>query len=391
MSGTLQLPTTGTFSGLTEQGYVNTALAALANANQGASAPTAASTGLTGANPLAGVYWHDTGGAKLNVRDQGDTTWMKLFDFDETNKVAIPAGLGLMYGLRNKLINGGMHVGQRSAPNLSTSFQYGAVDCWMAAATAGTVGAGTIALSSAAAVGRTGYALQLAGVTTTVAGTMSVKQRIESGLASTLKNQTASFTMRVYHDVGSAINYQITIRKPTAADTYTSTTQIAQSSLISVASATDTLITLENVAMGDCSNGIEVQVDAISGVVTTKNFYFTEAELDEAATSYGFEYRHQYLDLLMSLRYFWAMSSQGIGIAAASNNLYTMGFLAFPVPMRVAPSLLAGATFSANVGSNGTVSLNASSINNANIGNSASNWTVGALVTLSGAQFSAEL
>jgi hypothetical protein len=47
------LPTTGTFSGLTEQGYINAAMAALASNNSGGSAPTATA-------PVEGQFWADT-------------------------------------------------------------------------------------------------------------------------------------------------------------------------------------------------------------------------------------------------------------------------------------------------------------------------------------------
>jgi hypothetical protein len=93
MAGTLQTPTSGTISGLQFAEDVNAALAALATLNQSASAPTAASTGLAS---TAGLVWHDTGTNKLWLRDQSDTTWILLGQFDETAKTFTPARKGII-------------------------------------------------------------------------------------------------------------------------------------------------------------------------------------------------------------------------------------------------------------------------------------------------------
>jgi hypothetical protein len=323
--GLLQLPTTGTVSGLQNSQDANAAFAALAGMVQGGSAPTPASTGLAS---TAGVWWHDTTNNQIKVRDQADANWILIAAVDETNKLWVPVfngqvlgvalagsqpivnagGTGWLmagphYGLKNKFHNGGCEVAQRNAPSLSTTFQYGAVDRFLAAVTAGTVSAGTIAQNTAASVGRTGKSLHCSGVTTTGLAVVSAKQRVESVDAVKFKNQNGSVSLRVYQDTGGAINYQITIRKPTAADNYASTTQIAQSGLISVPNATDTLIAFANQALGDCSNGLEVQVDAQCGAVTIKNFHFTEWQIEEGPVATPFE-RRPYTQELRDCRRF---------------------------------------------------------------------------------------
>lgn len=90
MTGTLQLPTTGTVSGLTMANDTNTALAALATFIQGGSAPTAASTGLSA---TAGVLWHDTANNLLKLRDQADANWLVIAAVDESGKM-ISNGIG---------------------------------------------------------------------------------------------------------------------------------------------------------------------------------------------------------------------------------------------------------------------------------------------------------
>jgi hypothetical protein len=323
--GLLQLATTGTVSGLQNNQAANAALAALAGMIQGGSAPTAATTGLAS---TAGMWWHDTTNKLLKVRDQADANWIVVAQFDETNALWIPvfngqalaaalAGMqpvvnptgsgwtmaGPLHGLKNRFHNGGCEVSQRLAPNLSTSFQYGAVDRFLAAVTAGAVSAGTIARATSSPAGRTGCALQLAGVTTTGSAVVSAKQRIESKNALKLKNQSGSVSLHVYQDTGAPINYTITLRKPTAADNYATTATIATSSSIAVPSATDTLITFPNQALGDVSNGLEVQVDAACGAVTTKNFHFTEWQIEEGPAATAFERRPYEQELRDCQRY----------------------------------------------------------------------------------------
>ena len=87
MSGTLQLPTTGTLAGLTAVQDINAANSALATLNQGGTAPTPASTGLSS---TAGALWHDTTSNLLKLRDQADANWMIIGSIDETNKGLTP-------------------------------------------------------------------------------------------------------------------------------------------------------------------------------------------------------------------------------------------------------------------------------------------------------------
>lgn len=87
--GLLKLPVVGTFSGLTEQGYINTALAALASANAGSSAPT---TGGTGLSALSNISWLDQSLTPNveKIRDNADTAWIPRWMIDQTGKVAAP-------------------------------------------------------------------------------------------------------------------------------------------------------------------------------------------------------------------------------------------------------------------------------------------------------------
>ncbi len=98
--GLLQLPTTGTVSGLQNNQDANAALAALATDTQGAAAPTPASTGLAS---TAGIKWHDIAANLDKVRDQADSTFIIKGAFDETNKLYTPVAAPV-YGLARNLV-----------------------------------------------------------------------------------------------------------------------------------------------------------------------------------------------------------------------------------------------------------------------------------------------
>lgn len=206
--------------------------------------------------------------------------------------------------LKNLIINGGCQVAQRAIANLGTSPAFGQVDRFAAWGAGTAVSAGTLIQDSAAPIGRTGSAFRINSATLTGAGTIYARHRIESSVAKRLKNQIASFSALVYHDVGAPINYTITIRKPTAADNFTSTNVIATGSAMPVASTTGVQISLPNVAMGDCSNGIEIEISAACGAVAGRSFLYTEWQLEESAAVTSFERRDFDFELSRCQRYF---------------------------------------------------------------------------------------
>lgn len=251
------------------------------------------STGATGAQGPAGP-------AIFLAAEDGEDGWMGVPGVAGATGATGAAGAAAS---KNAVINGGMMVAQRGDLTLGSAAPaanagYGKVDMFQAWCTGTAVSAGTATQDSASGIGRTGYALKLSGVTLTGTGIAYVQHRIEAKDSLRFKNQAASLSAVVKHDVGSAINYTLTLRKANTADTFSATTVIQTGSATSVANATETTIKLENVSMGDCSNGIEIEVKAECGAVTTKNFWVTEVQLEPGAAATTFEH----LDFATSLR-----------------------------------------------------------------------------------------
>lgn len=254
---------------------------------------------VTGAGPIIASDGDDTN-VDLNINTKGaGLPYFNTVPFDPT------------YGFQNAIINGGCQVAQRvTAPNLSTSFQYGAVDRFAAKATGTLVSAGTIAQTTAPNATSTGYALKLAGMTLTGTGIAYLRYRIEAKDALRFKNGAASFALKVYHDIGSAVNFTIFIRKATVADNFTSTTDIANSGAISVPNTTATTIKFESINtgnIGDVSNGIEIEIQAAVGAITTKNIEFAELQFNKGVKALPFFLR-QFGDELRSCQRYYEKS-----------------------------------------------------------------------------------
>lgn len=246
------------------------------------------------------------------------------------------------------IINASCRVAQRpTAPNLSTSYQYGQVDRFACKGAGTAVSAGTITQTTVANIGITGFGLKLAGTTITGSGQVFVRYRMESLDAKRYKNQAASFGVKVYHDVGSSLNYLITVRKPTVADNFASVTDIANSGSISVPTGTPTTIKFENINatnLGDCSNGLEIEIMITCGAITTKNFEFSEFQLNRGVIAMQNVTRSYAEELSKARRYYQRyVEPHQVGNTGAGGTVVNRLGMNLLVEMRTTPTVTYGA------------------------------------------------
>lgn len=236
--------------------------------------------------------------------------------------------------------NASCMVAQRSvAPSLTTSRLIGQTDNIKIWASGGAVGAGTLNNVSNSISGKTGYAARAAGVTLTGSGVISAAISMESLDALKYKNQTVSVSVKVDHDVGSAINYTLVLKKPTVLNTFSAFTTIATSGTTSVASATATTISFSNVSIGDITNGLELEVQAACGAVTTKNFSFTEFMIETATVAGTYVGSDYELEVARCQRYLPAFKVTSTGFflfGGAYTTTNAFASMALPVPSRIA-------------------------------------------------------
>ena len=164
-------------------------------------------------------------------------------------------------------------------------------DRFEAMATGTAVSAGTFSNIATANCGISGYAFKFIAVTLTGAGVLNFRYRMEANDAKRFKNQTASFRCQVYQDTGGAINYTVFVRKANAVNNFAAVTAISNSGAISVPSATPTSLPYLAIAMGDCSNGIEIEISVAAGAITAKNFEFTDIQFELGSIATPFEFR----------------------------------------------------------------------------------------------------
>ena len=116
-------------------------------------------------------------------------------------------------------------------------------------------------------------------------------------------------------------------------------------------------------------------------------------QLEVGSTATSFDYRPYGTELALCQRYYW-QCTDGMGLTLNVNN-GTRTPINMPVPMRAAPTLASGATFTVGSGSAGTPVIfigtgSPATVTAVWVYNSAANWTIGQTVSLS-AGFTAEL
>lgn len=236
-------------------------------------------------------------------------------------------------GLINAVINGSCIVSHRASQSLSTSWVYGQVDL-IAVKAEGTVSDGTIKQSTGDYdISSSGMACMVEDATLTGDGAVIFRHRIEAKDARAFANNTAHFSAKAYHDVGSAVNCIVTINKADSEDDFSSVTQI-DTETTSVANTSYETVSIAVDDMGDCRNGIEIQVKFDCGAITTKDFMLSELQLTAGLTQKSFEQRPTSLEEKLVNRYLRPV----VGLVAVANSATNMQVVLEHHGMRDTPS-----------------------------------------------------
>lgn len=224
---------------------------------------------------------------------------------------AFRSGVPVAPSGRNMFDNGNRQVAQQpSPPNLTTSPQIQAPDNAAYWASAGGISGGvTVAQATSVTLMAAPFnfssptAGAVFGAVFTGSAVFSARMRVPAIEAKKKSNKLLSFACKVHHNKGTAVNYVIVVRKPTAVDNYTSTTVITTTAAISVPSGIGTVLSFSALAVGDITAGIEVEVQAAFGA-TTVTFYDTDWQLEESPSPTAFEQRAYYDELRACQRYY---------------------------------------------------------------------------------------
>lgn len=291
-----------------------------------------------------------TTGTPTSVASLG-TSGQALLSNGPGTPPSFQANTAIIINPTDLVINAGCRVGARADAAITVSvptansLAYGGVDMIQCGVTGSgaAVGAGTISRQSGNSFGSTGFSVQMTGLTTTGStSTVEAHYRMESRDADAYVNQTASFSCIVRQNTGTTQNYIITVNKATVSDNFTAVTQIAQSGAIAAANNAATLVAFNGVAMGACGNGIEIVVSSNCGVVTTKNFDFTDFSAPISTSSYAstrpvLNYDTDLLNCSRYLPRIFTSASTDDPVASGFNTSTTVARVnwSFGVPARV--------------------------------------------------------
>ena len=234
---------------------------------------------------------------------------------------------------KNYIVNGDCKIAERSDFTLVKDvYGYGRVDRFQGMATGTLVSAGNFTHS---AFSGKDY-VKFGGVTLTGAGELYVRYRIEAQDAEIFNSQKASFQCSIFHDVGTAIDATVFVRKADSSDDFSAVTAISDSGAISVPDSNETIIRFEDIDMGTCENGIEIELKLEPGAITTKEFLIRrfQFELGSFATQFVHE---AYGTTLQKCQRFYQKHGRGINGAFSSSTEIDVA-LYFPVEMRTTPT-----------------------------------------------------
>jgi len=363
-------------TGLTFRAAVNAALQSLASLSSGASAPT---------TPYAYQLWADTTTGLLKIRNAANTDWITigtlanaflgLTSLATAQTVTAqhtfnPASAGAPFVLganaqnqlvtgfnadqldglhssdipmrKNWIINGDCRVAQR--PSFLTlandTYGFGLVDRFAGKATGTAVTAGVLTKGLIGGISTPTTCVQFSNVTITGAGALHLRYRMEGGDAACLANRNVSFSYMTANDFDAASNHTIYFRTPTTTQNdFSSVTPICNSGAISVPAGAGTRVKYENVSLGECKTGLEIEIVIACGAISTKNWYGSEFQLELGAKATDFEYIPYHDQLRRCQRYTvgWKTTTSAniaVGLAYTPNHaaiLYPLQMVKTPV------------------------------------------------------------
>lgn len=257
------------------------------------------------------------------IRNSGVTNFMKEPLISEYSPI----------NHKNYIMNGNCVVAERNDYTLvNNTWAYGKTDRFQGQASGTAVSAGK--LTQSAFSGK--EYVKFETVTMTGSGILKLRHRIEAKDAEIFVNQTTSFSCSLFHNIGSAMNCTVIVRKANAVDNFSATTVIATSSAISVPNNSESPVKFENISMGDPSNGIEIELQMACGAITTKDFLIRQFQFELGAFATQFEQEPVPVTRAKCKR-FWQKLGKGLQGAFNSTTEIDLPII-FPVEMRVAPT-----------------------------------------------------
>ena len=292
-------------------------------------------------------------------------------------------------GFKNRLINGDMRIDQRNAGASQTITAAAAlaysVDRWYVFAAGANVTGQQTTVSAQKRYIFTGAA--------SVTG-IGIGQRIEATNCLDMAGGQATLQAKLSSTSLTTITWTAYYATTTDAfGTLASPTRTSFATGSFTINGTEAIYSVPVSVPAAATTGIEI-VFTGGALLATQTFTIGDVQFESGNFASSFERPPIRTALAYCQRYFWTVNAS---IGGTYSAYFSGGcVLKYPVTMRSVPTLLAGAAFTVNSGSSGTVFIPAPSnifgnmVEGTMVWNSAGNWTVGASVGLQ-CQLSAEL
>lgn len=249
----------------------------------------------------------------ISIRASSDTLSAQFYRYSASVLSFGANTNGQLSGFRNKIINGDCRIHQRGAVSVNTpnTWTYGGADRMVSAITTGGTVSTTISRDTVPnTICSSGYCQVLTSTTTSASSVISMGQRIEANNCLDLNSSQVTFSVTVWHDLGSAQACTLKLFKPqTTADTWSGTPiQIGVSGTFNVSPAAYTRLSYTfTLNSTDASGGLFAVVvyDPVSAL-SSKNFQFADFMLEKVDIETKFETRQYNLELELCQRYYEA-------------------------------------------------------------------------------------
>lgn len=254
-----------------------------------------------------------------------------------------------LFGMRNRIINGGYDVWQRgTSTTVATGTGNNAylADRWMIENTSGSTVTATRVANSSNAYGSGNYYINLAIPTFASGGHVDQWQSIESLNIADLAGQTVtlSYYAALSGGSGATLQFQIWIGYPSATDNYTTATYSNPDS--KTITSTPTRYTSTFTIPSGATTGLRVYFRINNNGSSTSNattYTLGGLQLEVGSTATPFERRMYGQELANCQRYYWQQNSETsyAGVASGLMNSTTAArvTLRYPQPMRSIPTI----------------------------------------------------
>lgn len=284
-------------------------------------------------------------GSSASVTNSG-TSSAAVFDFTIPQGAGVPSGgsigqtliknsstnydvaWGTQYVSPNYIINGGMDIWQRGTSGTFASGQYSVADRWICGSSSTTISRDTDAPTGFR------YSLKI------VAGSAnSIYTRLEASNSAQLAGKAVTLSFYYKRTAGTG-NVDARFYYPSAADNFSSTTQIGSTVVLSASpSSSWTRYTTTVTMPSNVVNGLQVLINN-DGNTTS---FIAGVQLEEGSTTTPFRRNGNSIqgELAACQRYYVVIASgngQMVTNVMVYNTTSLYGVLSFPVPMRTAPT-----------------------------------------------------